>query len=66
MQQRRRFKQAESLKDRLAAFAKQVREKADHMPSCRERDELLTKASRAETACHLDDWANSRGLQAPK
>ena len=63
---RRRFKQTESLKERLASFAKEVRAKADHMPCGRERDELLKKASRAETASHLDDWANSPGLQPPK
>jgi hypothetical protein len=66
MQLRRRFKQSVSLKDRLAAFAKEVREKANQMPSCRERDDLLKKASQADTASHLDDWANSPGLRSPK
>jgi hypothetical protein len=66
MQLRRRFKQTESLKERLASFAKEVRDKADHMPSCREREELLKKARQAATAAHLDDWANSPGLQPPK
>ena len=63
---RRRFKQTQSLKDRLASFARDVRDKADHMPCGRERDELLKRASRAEIASHLDDWANSPGLQPPK
>jgi hypothetical protein len=64
--QRRRLKQTLPLKDRLASFAKQMRDEAKHMPSCRERDELLRKASRAETASHLDNWANSSELRPPK
>jgi hypothetical protein len=66
MQTRRRFTQTLPLKDRLAAFAKQMRDEAEQMPSCRERDELLQKASRAETASHPDKWANSSGLRSSK
>ena len=66
MQTRRRSKQSASLKDRLVAFAKEVREKASKLAPGPERDELLTKARRADTASHLDDWANSPGLRAPK
>jgi hypothetical protein len=64
--QRRRFKQTISLKERLDSFAEKIREKARLMPPCREREELLKRASRADTAAHLDDWANSSGLQPPK
>jgi hypothetical protein len=63
---RRRFKQTVSLKGRLAAFAKKMREKANKMPSGRERDELLQKAGQADTAANIDEWANSPGLQPPK
>jgi hypothetical protein len=63
---RRHFTQTESLKDRLASFAKDVRERARFMPPGRERDELLKKASQAETASHLNEWVNSRGLQPPR
>jgi hypothetical protein len=63
---RRRFKQSGSLKDRLASFAKEVREKASRLPHGRERDDMLKKASQAETASHLDDWVNSPGLRSPK
>jgi hypothetical protein len=66
MQRRRRFKQTTSLRDRLASFAEEIREKARLMPPCREREELLKRANRADTASHLDDWANSPGLQPPK
>ena len=65
MYQRRRFKQTESLKDRLAAFAKKTRERAEQL-SGPERDVLLKKARQADTAAHLDDWASSPGLQPPK
>lgn len=61
-----RFKRAASLKDRLTSFAKDVREKASRMPSGPERDDMLKKASQAETAAHLNDWVNSPGLQPPK
>jgi hypothetical protein len=63
--QRRHFKQTESLKDRLEAFSKRAREKAMQL-SGPEREELMKKASRAETAAHIDEWANSPGLQPPK
>lgn len=66
MQRRRRFEQTHSLKDRLASFAKQALDKASHLPSGPERDELLKKARRADTAAHIDEWANSPGLQPPK
>jgi hypothetical protein len=62
---RRRFKQTAPLQDRLTAWAKEVREQADQLPPGPERDGLLKKASQAETASHLDDWANSTGLQLP-
>jgi hypothetical protein len=61
---RRHLKQATSLKDRLEAFAAEAREKANLLASA-ERDELLKKARRADTAAHIDDWANSPGLRPP-
>jgi hypothetical protein len=66
MQYRRRFKQTISLKERLVSFAKQVRDKASLLPPGAEKDSLLEKARRADTAAHLDEWANSPGLQPPK
>jgi hypothetical protein len=41
------------LGDRLAKMAAQAREKAQQLPPGREKDELLTRARRAETAAHL-------------
>lgn len=54
------------LKDRLAAFAEDMRQRAARLKPGSEQDEYLRKARQADTACHLDDWANSSGLQPPK
>ena len=65
MLKRRRLKQTISFKDRLADWAEKIREHAARLPPGTERDEMLKKASHADTAAHLDDWANSPGLQPP-
>ena len=66
MQHRRRFKQNLSLRERLASWANEVRKRARTLPPGPVRDALLTKASQADVAAHLDEWANSPGLQPPK
>jgi hypothetical protein len=66
MIKRRRFKQTESLQDRLRAFADHVRARAILLPPGTEKEELLKKARQADTASHLGEWANSPGLQPPK
>jgi hypothetical protein len=66
MKRRRAYKQSQSLQDRLAAFAQDVRGEAEKLPPGIERDNMLRKASQADTAAHLDDWANSPGLQPSK
>ena len=63
---RRRLKQLTSLKDRLAAFADDMREKAARLRPGIEQDDCLRKVRQADTAQHLDEWANSPGLQPPK
>jgi hypothetical protein len=65
-EQRRRFKQAESLKQRLLNRVNNLREEAMLMKPCFERDALLRKARQTETAAHIDDWLRSPGLQPPK
>jgi hypothetical protein len=65
MQHRRRFKQSISLKDRLASFAKEAREKASKLPPGPEREGLLKKARQAETATRVDEWAADCGQPAP-
>jgi hypothetical protein len=64
--QRRRFKHIRTFPDRLSDFAREARERAEQLPPGPERDELLRKARQADTALHLDDWANSPGLQPPR
>ena len=63
---KRRIKQRISLKDRLSSFAKEIREKASRLPPGAEREAMLKRASRADTAAHLDDWINSSGLRTPE
>jgi len=66
MRKRRRFRQMISLKDRLAAFAKEAREKAAAMPPGNQRDDMLKRARRADNAAHVDNWVNSSGLRPPR
>lgn len=66
MQHRRRFKQTQALKDRLSSFAKEAREIASNLSPGIEQDDMLRKASQADTASHIDEWCNSPGLQPPK
>jgi hypothetical protein len=66
MLKRRRFRQNTSFADRLCAWAEEVREQAATLPPGPERDNLFRKARQADTASHLDEWANSPGLQPPK
>lgn len=65
MFKRRRFKQTQTLQERLATFANEARNKAVDLPPGLEQDDLLRKARQADTASHLDGWLNSPGLKAP-
>jgi hypothetical protein len=66
MLKRRRFKHPSSLKERLFLFAKEMREKAAQLQPGPEQDDVLRRARQADTASHLDEWANSPGLQPPE
>ena len=66
MLKRRRFKQGQSLKDRLASFARDAMKKASELPPGPAQDDWLHKARLAETASDIDEWVNSSGLQPPK
>jgi hypothetical protein len=65
MQQRSRFKQARSLKQRLLARVRSLREEAKLLPPGALRDGLLRQARQADTAAHIDGWLRSSGLQPP-
>jgi hypothetical protein len=59
MPERRGFTQTTSLKDRLAKEATQLRKQAQGTPPGVERDLLVRKARRAETASHMTEWLAS-------
>jgi hypothetical protein len=65
MQRRRQVKQ-DTLQDRIVAWAKGVRAQAAELPPGPARDKLLKMVQQAERAMHLEDRANSPGLQPPK
>lgn len=58
--------QERSFRERLSAFADDERKKAKLLPPGPERDLARRKIRQADTAAHLDGWANSPGLQPPK
>ena len=63
---RRGFKQANSFEQRLAREAERAKAKAEKLPDCVERDLLLKKARKAETAMHINEWLASPGLRPPR
>ena len=63
IKRRRRFKQTVAFKDRLKAFANDLRDEASKMPSGELRNDLLKRARRCDTAAHLDEWARSASPQ---
>jgi hypothetical protein len=62
---RRRFKQTTTLQERLQAFAQDLSEQASVLPEGEQRDALLKRARQADVAAHIDEWAQSAGLQPP-
>ena len=63
---RRRFKQTQSLEERLAEEAKRLREEAKLLPPGAVREALLRRARQAETDSHMTEWLTSPGLRPPK
>jgi hypothetical protein len=57
--------QDKSFRERLSAFAEDERKKASALPPGPEKETALRKIRQANTAAHLDDWANSPGLKPP-
>jgi hypothetical protein len=66
MQHRRRFSQSLSLNDRLRIFSERLKAEASKLRPGPEQDALLKKARVADTAAHINEWANSAGLKPPK
>ncbi len=65
IKRRNRFKQTETLEERLAHQARELRDRAKAMPSGVEKEALLKRARQAETGAHLSEWLQSPGLQPP-
>lgn len=65
MKKRRRFKQTQTLEQRLAGEAFRLREQAEQTPPGAKREQLLRKARQAETGSHMSEWLRSTGLQSP-
>jgi hypothetical protein len=66
IKRRRRFKQSVPFAERLAAWAKGVRDRAEKLPpGSPERELLIKKAQQADTASHMADLANPSGSQPP-
>jgi hypothetical protein len=59
------FDKPKSLTERLADEAKLLREEAKLLPPGVVRDATIRAARQAIVALHLDNWANSPGLQPP-
>lgn len=66
MLKRRLHKQTASFRDRLADWAEDIRKRAIQLPPGTEREAMLKRASQADTAAHLEEWANSSGLRPPR
>lgn len=64
--QRRRFKQALTLEQRLAQRADDLRKEAQSTPLGVKRDKLIRQARIAETTSQIQLWLTSPGLQAPQ
>jgi hypothetical protein len=64
--ERRRFKQTQSLEERLADEAKLLRAEAKLLPPGAARDALIRRARQAETGSHMSEWLRSPELQPPK
>jgi len=59
MHERSRFVPSISRKDRIAAYAKEARQKAWHLPPGPERDEMLKRVRRAVAVSQMEDLVRS-------
>jgi hypothetical protein len=63
--QRRRFRQALTLEERLTDDAVRLRAQVDLLPPGEARDELVRKARQIEAASCMNEWLNRRGYVRP-
>ncbi len=62
---RRRFKQTETLSQRLTRAIERLRAEMRTLPPGRRRKNLLREVRQDETAIQIDAWISSPGLRAP-
>lgn len=66
MQLRHHFNQTETLEQRLAGYAKSLREQAKLLPPSAVREATLRKAQQAETGAEINVWMRSPGQRPPQ
>ena len=62
MQKRHRFKQKQSLEERLVQQATRLREEAKALPPGAAREAILGRAEQTETGAQMSQWLRSPGL----
>ena len=63
MQKRRRFKQTQSLEERLAQDTAQLREQAKTLPPGQAREIIMRRITQNEAACNLCEMLRSSASQ---
>jgi hypothetical protein len=62
----RRRSTPHSFEDQIAAEKKRLEERIITTPHGAQRDVLVKKIRQLDTACHMNDWLRSPGLQPPE
>jgi len=65
MLKRRRFKHTNSLSDRLMQDVEHLQKLLATVKPGQERDDIIRRIRRNETASHIEEWLRSPGLQPP-
>jgi hypothetical protein len=66
VKKRRRFKQTQTLAERLAEHVGRLRQRASSLPSGTEQARLWQKVHQAERALSIDAWLASPGTVPPR
>ena len=66
MIKRRRFKQTQSLSERLVQDVEQLKARLATLPPGPERDRVVRRIRQNEIAANIDQWLTSPGLQPPQ
>jgi hypothetical protein len=65
MLKRRRFKQTQSLSERLVQDVEHLKTQLATLPPGPERDHIIKRIRQNEAAANIDQWLSSPGLQPP-